>query len=163
MFESCRGHRCNQAESGTVEPISRGQPARRSGKGSIVGPKSAAGERAVPIPKVLRALLAAHRLARVGDGYVFGSSLSAPFTPSAVWRRSRTAWKRAKLEPIGLHEARHTFASLMIAAGVNAKALAEYMGHSSIAITFDRYGHLMPGNHEQAAALLDAYLGGTSK
>ncbi|HEY8844348.1 MAG TPA: tyrosine-type recombinase/integrase [Gaiellaceae bacterium] len=48
--------------------------------------------------------------------------------------------------PIGLHEARHTYASLMIAAGVNAKALATYLGHSSITITLDRYGHLMPGN-----------------
>lgn len=57
-----------------------------------------------------------------------------------------------------LHEARHTFASLMIAAGVNAKALSTYMGHSSIMITLDRYGHLMPGNEEQAAGLLDAYL-----
>ncbi len=60
--------------------------------------------------------------------------------------------------PITLHECRHTFASLMIAAGVNAKALSTYMGHANIAITFDRYGHLMPGNEEQAAGLLDAYL-----
>ena len=69
--------------------------------------------------------------------------------------------KKAKLEliaPIGLHECRHTFASLMIAAGVNAKALSTYMGHSSITITLDRYGHLMPGNEDHAAALLDAYL-----
>jgi integrase len=58
----------------------------------------------------------------------------------------------------GLHEARHTFASLMIAAGVNAKALCTYMGHSSLTITYDRYGHLMPGNEGEAAALLDAYL-----
>jgi integrase len=133
------------------------------GKGAIIAPKSAAGVRDVPVPRVLRSLLAAHRLASVGDGYVFGSSLGTPFTPSAVWRRSRTAWKRAELAPIGLHEARHTFASLMIAAGVNAKALTEYMGHSSIAITFDRYGHLMPGNHEQAAALLDEYLDGAAR
>jgi integrase len=62
------------------------------------------------------------------------------------------------LEPIGLHEARHTYASLMIAAGVNAKALATYMGHSSVTITYDRYGHIMPGNEEEAAALLDTYL-----
>lgn len=62
------------------------------------------------------------------------------------------------VEPILLHEARHTFASLMIAAGVNAKALSIFMGHSSIAITFDLYGHLMPGGEEEAAALLDAYL-----
>ena len=57
------------------------------------------------------------------------------------------------LEPIGLHECRHTFASLMIAAGVNAKALSTYMEHSSITITLDRYGHLFPGNEDEAAAL----------
>lgn len=46
----------------------------------------------------------------------------------------------------------------MIAAGVNAKALSTYMGHSSITITIDRYGHLMPRDEEEAAGLLDAYL-----
>jgi integrase len=53
---------------------------------------------------------------------------------------------------------RHTFASLMIAAGVNAKALSTYLGHASVVITYDRYGHLMPGNEAEAAELLDAYL-----
>lgn len=38
------------------------------------------------------------------------------------------------------------------------KALSTYVGHSSIAITLDRYGHLMPGNEAAAAELLDAYL-----
>jgi integrase len=47
---------------------------------------------------------------------------------------------------------------MMIAAGVNAKALSSYLGHSSIQITYDRYGHLMPGNEEEAAGLLDTYL-----
>jgi integrase len=46
----------------------------------------------------------------------------------------------------------------LIAAGVNAKALSTYMGHSSISITLDRYGHMFPGNEEEAAELLDAYL-----
>jgi len=46
----------------------------------------------------------------------------------------------------------------MIGAGVNAKALSTYMGHAAIAITLDRYGHLMPGNESEAAGLLDAYL-----
>jgi hypothetical protein len=32
------------------------------------------------------------------------------------------------------------------------------MGHSSVTITDDRYGHLMPGNEDEAAGLLDAYL-----
>jgi integrase len=62
------------------------------------------------------------------------------------------------LEAIGLHECRHAFASLMIVAGVNAKALSTYMGHANIGITLDRYGHLMPGNEDEAAGLLDACL-----
>jgi integrase len=45
-----------------------------------------------------------------------------------------------------------------IAAGVNAKALTTYMGHASIQVTFDRYGHLMPGSQDEAASLLDSYL-----
>lgn len=64
----------------------------------------------------------------------------------------------APVAPPGLHECRHTFASLMIAAGVNAKALSTYMGHASITITLDRYGHLMPGSECEAAELLDLYL-----
>ena len=46
----------------------------------------------------------------------------------------------------------------MIAAGVNAKALSTYMGHANIAITLDRYGHLMPGNEGGAATMLDRRL-----
>ena len=56
-----------------------------------------------------------------------------------------------------LHEARHCYASYMIAAGVNAKALSTYMGHGNIAITLDTYGHMLPGNEDQAADLLDAF------
>jgi integrase len=62
------------------------------------------------------------------------------------------------LQPIDLHSCRHSYASLMIAAGANAKAISTYMGHSSITITYDRYGHLMPGNEDEAAALLDRLL-----
>jgi len=38
------------------------------------------------------------------------------------------------------------------------KALSAFMGHSSIKVTFDLYGHLMPGTEAEAAALLDTYL-----
>ncbi len=37
------------------------------------------------------------------------------------------------------------------------------MGHSSVVITLDRYGHLMPGNEAEAATLLDAYLAASGK
>jgi integrase len=81
-----------------------------------------------------------------------------PFQPTSVSNRARRAWNDAGLEPIKLHECRHTFASMMIAAGVNAKTLSTYMGHAGVAMTYDRYGHLMPGNEAEAAGLLDAYL-----
>jgi integrase len=143
--------------------------------GAMIEPKSTAGKRKVPIPAALRELLIEHKLACAwSEGFIFGSQQGRPFTPSAVRRRALTAWARANaqeslraeqegrepdlLDPIGLHEARHTYASLMIAAGVNAKALQTYMGDSSVTVTFDRYGHLMPGNEEEAAGLLDAYL-----
>jgi integrase len=128
----------------------------------VIAPKSRAGVRTVPIPAVLREYLAAHAL-KTGRrfGLVFGRDAARPFDTGALWRNSRKAWTKAKpkpLSPIKLHEARHTFASLMIAAGVNAKVLSTYMGHSSITITLDRYGHLMPGNESESAGLLDAYL-----
>jgi len=113
----------------------------------------------VPLPTLLRADLAAHQLACPWrEGLVFGRSPESPFNPSTINNRASRAWKDAKLERITLHECRHTFASLMIAAGVNAKALSVYMGHSSVMVTFDLYGHLMPGNEEEAAELLDSFL-----
>jgi integrase len=128
-------------------------------KAGPVAPKSRAGTRVVPVPSVLASELRAHQM-RSGrrDGLVFGRTSDLPFNPSSLSTRAKKAWSAAGMAVITLHEARHTYASLMIAAGVNAKALSTYMGHSSITITLDRYGHLMPGNEEQAAELLDAYL-----
>lgn len=122
-------------------------------------PKSRAGRRSVPIVAALRDLLVEHKLVTRRDtGLVFGTSAMSPFTPTVVRKRALTAWRRADLAEIGLHECRHTFASLLIAAGVNAKAITAYLGHASIQTTFDLYGHLMPGNEDEAVALIDAYL-----
>jgi integrase len=93
---------------------------------------------------------------------VFGATDNSPFSPQSLQRRADTAWSSAGLKRLTLHDCRHSYASLMIAAGVNAKGLSSYMGHSSIQITFDRYGHLMPGNENEAAGLLDAYPGALS-
>ena len=128
-------------------------------EGEIDG-KTKAARRTVPIAAVLRDVLVEHLMTtkRTGEALMFGTTAQHPFEPSTVRRRALAAWKAAGLEPIGLHECRHTFASLMIASGVNAKALCTYMGHATVAITFDTYGKLMPGNEEEAAGRLDAYL-----
>lgn len=125
--------------------------------------KSHAGRRRVPIASVLRPFLE-RRFAdpgREGGERFFGlASGASTFDPSKLTKRADRAWREAALSRITLHECRHTFASLMIAAGVNAKAIQTFMGHANIGITLDRYGHLMPGSEADAAALLDTYLDG---
>ena len=122
-----------------------------------IEPKSRAGRRTVPIVGALRDILVAHKASQDrAEGFVFSGD--TPFQPSNLWRRAQRAWKRGDLEPIGLHEARHTFASVLIAAGVNAKAITTYMGHASVQTTYDLYGKLMPGSESEAVALIDAYL-----
>ncbi|MDQ3728172.1 MAG: tyrosine-type recombinase/integrase, partial [Actinomycetota bacterium] len=76
----------------------------------------------------------------------------------AIGKRAAKAWKDAELVSITLHECRHTFASLLIDAGANPKAIQTFMGHSKIQTTFDTYGHLMPGSHDEVRERMDAYL-----
>jgi integrase len=119
--------------------------------------------RRVPIAATLREHLAVERLRQPhGVALCFGLAANRPFRADRLQERADNAWKNAELERLTLHDCRHTFASFAIAAGVNAKALSSYMGHSSVAITLDRYGHLMPGNEAEAAALLDVYLNAES-
>ncbi len=98
------------------------------------------------------------RVERDDSERCFGSTGETPFDGQKLQARADKAWREAGLERITPHECRHTFASLMIAARVNAKALQAFMGHSSITTTLDTYGHLMPGSEDEAATLLDAYL-----
>jgi integrase len=115
--------------------------------------------RVVPISAALRGHLES-RLDEVPwtEGLVFGIRAWRPFNSTPLAKRAERSWNALGMRRITLHECRHTFASLMIAAGVNAKALSTYMGHANISITMDRYGHLMPGNEREAAGMLDSYL-----
>jgi integrase len=63
--------------------------------------------------------------------------------------------EKAKLRRIKFHALRHTYASLRIAAGHNIKDIQEQLGHHSITITMDTYGHLMEGEHRDQVAQLD--------
>jgi integrase len=127
-------------------------------KAGPVPPESAAGKRTVPVLAVLRDFLDEHKLrtGRDGEALVFGRDAETPFAPRTTGYRAKKAWKGR--DPIGFHEARHVFASLLIDAGANPKAIQEYLGHSSIKMTFDVYGHLMPGSRDEVRVRMDAYL-----
>ena len=133
-------------------------------KEGSIAPKTRTSKRTTPMPEVIRASLVelrGRRPAAPDDALVFATDDGSPFHAASIYRRADRAWAAAGLaDRLRLHQARHTYASFMIAAGVNAKALSVFMGHSSIKVTFDLYGHLMPGTEAQAAALLDDFLGG---
>ena len=116
-----------------------------------VAPKSKQGRRRVPIPAALRDHLDAYLVDGPDQGRIFRGLVGS-------YDRGRAAAIEAKVGPSTLHECRHGYASLMIAAGVNIKALSTFMGHANIRITLDQYGHMLPGAEYEAAGLLDAFL-----
>jgi integrase len=126
--------------------------------------KSEAGVRWVPMVKPLRAILRAAwlRQGKPSAGrVVVGSVRSAKERALGQASKGITGtWEKAGLDPIGLHECRHTFVSYLSAAGVPLKVQAEIAGHEEETITIKRYTHVMPGAAKQAGAMLDAYLEG---
>jgi len=72
--------------------------------------------------------------------------------------RARKAWNAASLNPITLHECRHTYASFLMAAGYSLKEIMEYMGHADLQMV-QRYTKLLPQPDERDPAdRLNAYL-----
>lgn len=108
---------------------------------------------------------------RQGHDLIFGRTPIKPFQGSSVNKRARSAWATARrgedhqnttpaaqrIHDIGLQECRHTAVSQMLDAGIAIDKVSKFMGHASITITIDRYGHLLPGGEADAIALLDAY------
>jgi integrase len=121
-----------------------------------IAPKSRNGRRKIPVAAVLRDHLDQHLLEHDGER-VFES----PWWIAKAAGRAEKVWTAAGLPVITLHDARHTFASFAIAAGMNAKTLCVIMGHANIATTFDKYGHLLPGGEDEAGARLDTYFAAT--
>lgn len=146
---------------GAVDLVGRTIRVRESWdpKAGTITPKTRSSQRRTPVPGLLAELLE-RRGKGDDDELIFAGKDERPFHAASLYRRADRAWESAGLvEGLRLHQARHTYASFMIAAGVNAKALSVFMGHSSIKVTFDLYGHLMPGTEAEAAALLDDFLG----
>jgi integrase len=126
-----------------------------------VEPKSQKGVRTVPVAATLRRYLLEHKMrtGRDGDELLFGRTATEPFTPTHVRKRALAACSAAGLEPLGLHEARHTYVSLMHAAGNSLEEIGDFVGHSTTYMV-ERYRHLLEGQRERAADRLDAFLTG---
>jgi integrase len=62
----------------------------------------------------------------------------------------------AGLNPLRPHDLKHAGVALLALAGVDPSEIARRAGHSSVAFTYDRYGHLFPEIDKQAASKLEA-------
>ncbi len=91
------------------------------------------------------------------DDLVFGDVDGTLLDPSTVTHNFGRMIKRTGLNA-RFHDLRHTYATLMLAAGVHAKIVSEALGHSTVAITLDTYSHVTPGLQEAAAKQLDSLL-----
>jgi integrase len=109
-----------------------------------------------PIAEKLRPILLGEFMRQ---GRREGGAVSAVSVMSGkIAERARKRWAIAGLEPITLHECRHTYASFLMAAGYTLRELMEYMGHSSLQAT-ERYVKLLPPLDEtDPAERLNAYL-----
>lgn len=143
-----------------LEAASLAVPVSKSGRGRQV----ALDADTVTALRAHRKRQAAERLAwgpaYADGGYVFCREDGVAYSPDYVTRAFREAVKRAGLPRIRLHDLRHTWASLALAAGVNPKVVSERLGHATVSFTLDTYSHVMPGLQEDAAAKVAALLRG---
>jgi integrase len=123
-------------------------------------PKTRAGRRTVTLPAHAAAELGVHMGRWSSEDLVFPNQHGNPIGPSF----RGNVWARA-VDKTGLvprprpHDLRHTAVALAIAAGAHPKAIQARMGHASIRVTMDRYGHLFPDADADVAAALDRLRG----
>lgn len=129
------------------------------GHGLIFGEPKTYERRSVTLPGFLRDDLATHLRDRPTDpeAFVFTSPDGAVLNHKNFYRRAfKPAVRFAGLsDRTRFHDLRHTCAALCIALGAHPKAIQERLGHSSITVTLDRYGHLFPKLDETLTTRLD--------
>jgi len=106
--------------------------------------------RTVALPPFLRHMLSEHIVRFPSKDYVFTSAKGRPMRKNFYRREFVPAVQRARLmNGLRFHDLRHTCAALLIAQGAHPKEIQNRLGHSTIRVTFDRYGHLFPSLDER--------------
>ncbi len=137
---------------------------RIGGRLLITEPKTARSRRTVPLNPAVVTMLRRHRTNQTAErlrsanqwqnsGLVFSTELGGPVDPRNLLRVIEVAAKAAKVDGVGVHTLRHSAAVAWLESGVHIKAVADLLGHSSIAITGDVYGHT---SDDAARAAIDS-------
>jgi len=141
----------------------------------IIGtPKTAKGRRTVSLDTVTVTGLREHRKLQnaerllTGSGWrdhdlVFARVDGEPLHPERFSRSFVERSRQLGLPKIRLHDLRHGWATMALAAGVHPKVVQERLGHASISITLDTYSHVSPALHGEAAETVAALVFGTAR
>lgn len=126
-------------------------------------PKTARSRRSVPVARSIMCRIANHLDQYVDsspDALVFTTATGGPLYRGTFGRQTwRRAVAAAGLDGFTFHGLRHSFVSILVAAGCNVREVSEWAGHNSVAFTLTRYGGLYPDGSDAAVDRLDALLG----
>lgn len=150
----------------------RGTLSRVDGELVRTNPKTAKSTREIPVTPGVVALIRSHRDAQAAErtwaestweesGFVFATEFGRPIDPRNLFRAFVAAVKRSGVDPegVGLHTLRHSAATGMLDAGIPLHVVSRILGHSSVAITGDIYGHADDVRQRDAVDVLGAALG----
>jgi integrase len=134
-------------------------------------PKTARGRRTIDLDAATVAALREHRKRQAAERLLMGSGWTdhglvfcrvdgSPLRPGHFSRAFSRHIRRLGLRPIRLHDLRHGWATLALAAGEHPKVVQERLGHANISITLDTYSHVTASLHRQAAERVAALIFG---
>jgi integrase len=130
----------------------------------LVDPKGGYSDRVVTLPAVAISALRHHQAAQQQDrewagtrwqndwNLVFTTKLGKPLDERNDLRRFQSILALAELPKMRIHDLRHSAVAILIAQGVNIKAISELLGHSSVAFTLQVYGHLLEETKKETAS-----------
>jgi integrase len=94
------------------------------------------------------------------DGLIFTDAMGQPLRGYTVTRTFQELLATAGLPRITFHGLRHSAATALLSAGIPLRTVSDLLGHSTLALTADVYGHVERQSHRQAADAMDRALGG---
>jgi integrase len=145
---------------------------KRHGDWYLKAPKTTKSKRELPLTDNLIEALKAERRAQLearlkawkawkDHGFVFADSFGEPFPPNDLWRECRRVLEAAGLTgKFSPKTGRHTMASLLLAKGINVKAVSERLGHAKITTTLAAYSHVLPGAQTEISVEIERLLSG---
>lgn len=141
------------------------------GELTLLEPKTDRSRRTVLLADAVVTALRAHRTRQrmerlvsgsrwTDSGHVFTTLHGTPYHAATITRAFKAALTRAGLPSCRFHDLRHAAATFLLAQGMTLEDVKNLLGHSSITLTSNTYGHVLEQRQRQVAAAMDAVLGG---